>query len=149
MRGALPLGSKSSDLVLCSPVRALRPAPCTYHCMRGALHLGSKSSDLVKVTKDAPGPSWSRVTFPTRGKSPKARQGLRPLESPGAWSRPSRSLHFVPACAGSPFSHRKRPICHFELGGQIGLIFSFGSKGNTFSCQSVARQVGFRGCLRL
>ena len=26
--------------------------------------------------------SAPRVTFPTRGKSPKARQGLRPLESP-------------------------------------------------------------------
>ena len=35
----------------------------------------------------------TRVTFPTRGKSPKARQGLRPLESPGAWLPPfSRSL---------------------------------------------------------
>ena len=35
----------------------------------------------------------TRVTFPSRGKSPKARQGLRPLESPGAWSPPfSRSL---------------------------------------------------------
>ena len=38
-------------------------------------------------------PPCTRVTFPTRGKSPKARQGLRPLESPGAWLPPfSRSL---------------------------------------------------------
>ena len=38
-------------------------------------------------------PLRPRVTFPSRGKSPKARQGLRPLESPGAWSPPfSRSL---------------------------------------------------------
>ena len=29
-------------------------------------------------------PLRPRVTFPSRGKSPKARQGLRPLESPGA-----------------------------------------------------------------
>ena len=38
-------------------------------------------------------PRSPRVTFPSGGKSPKARQGLRPLESPGAWSPPfSRSL---------------------------------------------------------
>ena len=38
-------------------------------------------------------PLQPRVTFPSRGKSPKARQGLRPLESPGARFSPfSRSL---------------------------------------------------------
>ena len=31
---------------------------------------------------DAGAPPCTRVTFPSRGKSPKARQGLRPLESP-------------------------------------------------------------------
>ena len=40
--------------------------------------------------RSAPPP---RVTFPSRGKSPKARQGLRPLEPAGAKSPPfSRSL---------------------------------------------------------
>ena len=39
----------------------------------------------------------TRVTFPSWGKSPKARQGLRPLESPGAESLPfSRSLRIAP-----------------------------------------------------
>ena len=43
----------------------------------------------------------TRVTFPSRGKSPKARQGLRPLESPGTKSPPfSRSLRCAPARAG-------------------------------------------------
>ena len=46
-------------------------------------------------------PLRPRVTFPTRGKSPKARQGLRPLESPGAWPPPfSRSLRCAPSRAG-------------------------------------------------
>ena len=50
--------------------------------------------------RSAPPP---RVTFPSRGKSPKARQGLRPLESPGAWSPPfSRSLRCAPSRAGLP-----------------------------------------------
>ena len=43
----------------------------------------------------------TRVTFPTQGKSPKVRQGLCPLESPGACSPPfSRSLRCAPTRAG-------------------------------------------------
>ena len=50
----------------------------------------------------------TRVTFPSRGKSPKARQGLRPLESPGAWPPPfSRSLRCAPSRAGLPSATTK------------------------------------------
>ncbi len=41
-------------------------------------------------------PPCTRVTFPSRGKSPKARQGLRPLESPEGDRAKSVSL-FAPA----------------------------------------------------
>ena len=57
-----------------------------------------------------PQPPWGgrsapppRVTFPSRRKSPKARQGLRPLESLGTKSPPfSRSLRCASARAGLP-----------------------------------------------
>ena len=62
----------------------------------------------------------TRVTFPTRGKSPKARQGLRPLESPGAKFPPSLVLHY--ACTRAAFSHYPRPICHFEWVGKLVLF---------------------------
>ncbi len=54
-------------------------SPCTHHA--GA----PREHGLAML--------GTRVTFPSRGKSPKARQGLRPLESPGARFSPfSRSL---------------------------------------------------------
>mgnify|MGYP005756024349 CR=1 FL=1 len=58
----------------------------------------------------------TRVTFPSRGKSPKARQGLRPLESPGAWSPPfSRSLRCAPSRAGLPSATTKDRFATLSL----------------------------------
>ena len=95
--------------------------------------------------RSAPPP---RVTFPSRGKSPKARQGLRPLESPWVsaklwepdevrfegWNAnpigieaitiPYRPFRARCASRRATFCHKPRPICHFELSGQIGLFFS-------------------------
>ena len=63
-------------------------------CRRSALHPGRVYAGLAAPTPHYAGaPPCTRVTFPSRGKSPKARQGLRPLESPSAKSPPfSRSL---------------------------------------------------------
>ena len=71
--------------------------------------------------RSAPPP---RVTFPSRGKSPKARQGLRP------WTcRCGVTALFALAALRSgsrraAFCHRKRPICHFEVVGESVLFFS-------------------------
>ena len=94
MRGAPPL---------CAPL------------LRGGLHPPRRS------TLDAGAPPCTRVTFPSRGKSPKARQGLRPLESPGANFPPSLVLRF--ACTRATLSHKNRPICHFKLEGKSVLFF--------------------------
>ncbi len=61
---------------------------------RSALHPGRVYAELAAPTPHYAGaPPCTRVTFPSRGKSPKARQGLRPLEPAGAKSPPfSRSL---------------------------------------------------------
>ena len=62
-----------------------------------------------------------RVTFVSRRKSPKACQNLR------FWTPSVRGYRpFRARCASrrATFCHRKRPICHFELGGQTGLYFS-------------------------
>ena len=70
--------------------------------------------------RSAPPP---RVTFPSRGKSPKARQGLRP------WTcRCGVTALFALAALRSgsrraAFCHRKRPICHFEVVGESVLLF--------------------------
>ncbi len=94
MRGAPPL---------CAPL------------LRGGLH------PPLRSTLDAGAPPCTRVTFPSRGKSPKARQGLRPLESPGANFPPSLVLRF--ACTRATLSHKNRPICHFKLEGKSVLFF--------------------------
>ena len=68
-------------------------------------------------THYAGAPPCTRVTFPPRGKSPKARQGLRP------WTcRCGVTALFALAALrfGSrraTFYLRPRPICHFEIAG--------------------------------
>ena len=83
--------------------RALRPAP------RGFCGTGSPCTHLQALRESMAKPcSAPRVTFPTRGKSPKARQGLRPLESPSAGLPPfSRSLRCAPSRAGLPSATTK------------------------------------------
>ena len=61
--------------------------------------------------RSAPPP---RVTFPSRGKSPKARQGLPPFGIP-----PMRKIRPYWCCAalapGLPSATKNRPICHFRF----------------------------------
>ena len=86
--------------------------------------------------------------FPDAGKSPKARQGLPPLDPAIAKFPPSLLLRC--ACTRAAFCHNKRPIYHFKLSGQIGLLFlPKPYRGHTSCCQSVARQGHPRGCLML
>ena len=81
----------------------------------------------------------TRVTFPSRGKSPKARQNLR-FWTPLVQSlRPFRArLRNAPGC----FLPQNRPICPFELVGKSVLFFLWFHRGNTLCFQSVARRVG-------
>ena len=126
---------------------------------------------VAPASTNAGAPPCTRVTFPSRGKSPKARQGLRPLESPRVpaklwepdevrfegWNAKPIELKaitipyrpFRARCAAlrlarrATFCHKTRPICHFELSGQTGLFFSPSYTGDhTSCCQSVARWVG-------
>ena len=89
----------------------------------------------------------TRVTFPSRGKSPKARQGLRPLESPGAWSPPfSRSLTHR---AGLPSATKIDRFATLRWWANRSCFFLWFHRGNTLCFQSVARQVPWlRGCRR-
>ena len=116
----------------------------------------------------------TRVTFPSRGKSPKARQGLRPLESPGVsaklwepdavrfegWNAnpigieaitiPYRPFRARCASRRATFCHKKlRPICHFGFVSKSVLFFLWFPRENTLYFQSVARQDCLRGCLRV
>ena len=118
-------------------------------------------------------PLRPRVTFPPRGKSPKARQGLRPLESPGVsarhwepdavrfegWiSRPIKleaiTIPYRPfraRCAALrlapgyllPQTQTDLPLC--AEWANRSCFFLWFHRGNTFYFQFVARQVG---CLR-
>ena len=88
----------------------------------------------------------TRVTFPSRGKSPKARQNLRFWTPSVRDRRPFRARY---ASRRATLSHELSPICHFEQVGKSVLFFSPSyTGGHTFYCQSVARQVRWlRGCL--
>ena len=72
-------------------------------------------------------PPCTRVTFSPMRKSPKnlpeggTPSGYSPL---GALSSPQQRKRCSPPRKG--FRHNKRPICHFELSEQIGLVFSSG-----------------------
>ena len=77
--------------------------------------------------RSAPPP---RVTFPSRGKSPKARQGLRPLESPRCEVAALFALAYASRRATS--CHNKRPICHFERVGKSVLFFPLVSSRKHF-----------------
>ena len=85
----------------------------------------------------------TRVTFPSRGKSPKARQGLRPLESPeGDASLPLRQAA-TPSIGLSATT--KDRFATLDLWANRSCFFLWFHRGNTFYFQFVARQVG---CLR-
>ncbi len=92
-----------------------------------------------------------RVTFPSRGKSPKARQGLCPLESPGAWSPPfSRSLRCAPSRAGLPSAIKQDRFATLSWWANRSCFFLWFHRGNTLFFQSVARQILYlRGCLKV
>ena len=91
--------------------------------------------------RSAPPP---RVTFPSRGKSPKARQGLRP------WTcRCGVTALFALAALRSgsrraAFCHRKRPICHFEVVGESVLFFPLVLRRKDFVL--LIRGAGGLGC---
>ena len=89
--GALPpLRSPEVGAGAPTPPRAGAPQE---HCKAMLGAPGVYAGRGAPAVPDAGAPPCTRVTFPSRGKSPKARQGLCPLESPGAWSPPfSRSL---------------------------------------------------------
>ena len=101
--------------------------------------------------RDAGAPPCTRVTFPSRGKSPKARQGLCPLESPGAWSPPfSRSLRYAPSRAGLPSTTNLDRFATLSWWVNRSFFSPSYTGGHTPCCQSVARWVGYlRGCLRV
>ena len=132
--------------------RALRlSTPGSYLSMRGASPLGSKSSDLAPHSPSGglwpPRPPWGgrsapppRVTFPSRGKSPKARQGLRPLESPeGDASLPLRRGRNPLDRASDTEKDR---FATFTLEANRSFVLSKSYRGNTFYFQSVARGLG-------
>ena len=101
--------------------------------------------------RDAGAPPCTRVTFPSRGKSPKARQGLCPLESPGAWSPPfSRSLRCAPSRAGLPSAIKQDRFATLSWWANRSCFFLWFHRGNTLFFQSVARQILYlRGCLKV
>ena len=81
----------------------------------------------------------TRVTFPSRGKSPKARQGLRPLESPeGDASLPLRFPHPLDRVSATKIDR----FATLSWWANRSFFLPKLHRGHTLSCQSVARQVG-------
>ena len=86
----------------------------------------------------------TRVTFPSRGKSPKARQGLRPLESPeGDASLPLRFPHPLDRVSATKIDR----FATLGWWANRSCFFLWFHRGNTLCFQSVARQIPYpRGC---
>ena len=110
-------------------------------------NVGAQLPHPQRGGRSAPPP---RVTFPSRGKSPKARQGLCPLESPGAWSPPfSRSLRCAPARARLPSATKIDRFATLSRWANRSLFLLKLYRGHTPCCQSVVRWAGCpRGCSR-
>ena len=106
-----PTDARRANALLCAPPKwGLRPHD-PYGEGAPPLHPGGFCRDGSPCSSNAGAPRehglamlGTRVTFVSRRKSPKARQGLRPLESPGARFSPfSRSL-----------THRAGLVCATE-----------------------------------
>ena len=116
-----PTDARRANALLCAPPKwGLRPhdpygegAPPLHP--RGILQ--GRKSLLLQCRRSALHPG----DFPVAGKVTKGAPGAAPLDLPVQGYRPFRAR-----CASrrATFCHRKRPICHFELGGQTGLYFS-------------------------
>ena len=114
--------------------------------MQGWAPAFPRSGGCAPTAPRAGAPPCTRVTFPSRGKSPKARQGLCLLESPRV---PAKLWEPDPVrfegWSASPIELEAITIPYrpFRARWQIGLLFSPSyTGGHILRCQSVARQLG-------
>ena len=124
MQGALPLGSKSSDLVPAPQCGRSAPRPgLPLHDARGA----APREQVVRLGSYSPTCRRSALhpgDFPDAGKVTKGAPRAAPFGIPRCVVAALFAL--APHCSGSrraTFSHRKRPICHFELVDKPVLFF--------------------------
>ena len=129
MRGGCAPWSKSSDLAPYSPKQVVRLGFCPHQ-------------------EGAP-PLRPRVTFPSRGKSPKARQGAA---APGPC--PYRKSALIGAALmlapGLLSATEKDRFATLSWWANRSCFFLWFHRGNTLFFQSVARQILYlRGCLKV
>ena len=110
-------------------------SPCTHRCEEGLRPSRSKSSDLAPRSSPsggcAPTTPMGRALRPsTPGDFPVAEKVTKgaPRAAPFGIPRCEVSALFALAYASrrATFCLQLRPICHFEIGGRIGLFFSRG-----------------------
>ena len=112
-------------------------------CPSALPNMGAQLPHPQRGGRSAPPP---RVTFPSRGKSPKARQGLRPLESPRGTER--KVFHFslpLPLRFPHPLDRvsdtTKDRFATLGLWANRSCFFLWFLRGDISCCQSVARQI--------
>ena len=141
--------SKSSDLAS-APIRgrSAPPTPGVYAGLAAPAPTCRRSARAWQSHARHPGDFLRREEKVTK----EARQrGAPPLGTPPEGDRAKSVSLFAPStpsAARTPSERvsatTNRPICHFELSGQIGLVFSSGFiEGNTLCFQSVARQIPY------
>ena len=97
---------------------------------------------VAPADPNAGAPPCTRVTFPSRGKSPKARQGLPPFGIPWCVVAALFALAALRSVSRrATFYLQLGRIFHFEFVGKSAFVSPELYRGNTPSSQSVARQL--------
>ena len=133
------LGSLCGAGSPCTHPQALRPAPGGVYAELVAPAL----TDAGAPREHGKAMLGTQGDFPDAGKSPKARQGLPPLDPAIAKFPPSLVLRC--ACTRAASCHNKRPICHFKLAGKSVFYFSPSLTGVTLPAVNPWRGRGIPG----
>ena len=144
MQGALPLGSKSSDLVPAPQCGRSAPRPgLPLHDARGA----APREQVVRLGSYSPTCRRSALhpgDFPDAGKVTKGAPRAAPFGIPRCVVAALFALAY--ASRRATFCHKNRPICHFEFVGKSVLFFPLVSsrEHSVFSIRGAAGALASR-----
>ena len=136
LRGLRPPGFMQGHSPCTHPCRRSAPrpgklcgagSPCAHRCEEGLRPSRSKSLDLALRSSPwvgLPGPHPGFLSF--HDERNQRRAGAAPLDPQCVIAALFALAALRFGSRRATFYHQPRPICHFEMGGRIGLFFSLG-----------------------